>query len=452
MYGAISIIPVAVIIILALITKRALEPMFLGVVVAFLILANGNPFDAFYMIIDKTYIVFAKANTIWLILTTVFLGGLLVVMDKSGGLEGFTKFLMKYLKNRKQALLGTWFLGILICISEYMNAIAIGAAMKGITDKYKVSREMLAYVINATGVSVVAIVPFSAWAAFMGAQMNNGGLIFGNSIMSTYMQAIPFAIYGWLAIISALLVILKIIPIFGPMKEAENRAANGIVYPGITVDSQSENENDKLKGKKRAINFVLPLAIVAFLSVYTEDILVAILGGLILCFAMYLGQKLMSITQFTGHLVKGAEDMVSIIFVFILAYVLQEANTELGLVDYVLSNTLGMINPSILPMLIFIVIGLLSFASGTFWSLAALTFPIVGPLAVGIGANPAMCAGALISGVAFGGHICLYSDTVLMACASTKVSNADFFKTSAPLVAIPAVLTIIIFLFLGFIF
>lgn len=449
MYGVISIIPVSIIIILALITKRALEPMFAGVVVAFLILCKGNPIDAFYMMIDKSYIVFAKEGTIWLILTTIAVGGLLVVIEKSKGLEGFTKLLMKYLKTKKQALLGTWVLGVLICISEYMNAIAVGAAMKGLTDKYKSSREMLAYIINATGVSVVAIVPFSAWAAFMGAQMHSGGMILGDTIMGTYLQAIPFVVYGWLAVLSALLVILGVIPLYGPMKDAEIRAQNGIVYPGLEPEEQ--NESVELEGKERTINFLLPLGVVAFLAVYNGDILVALLGGLIVCFIMYLAQRLMTITQFTGYIIKGAEDMVSIIFVIILAYILVEANNELGLIDFVISNTLGVLNPSILPMLIFVVIGSLAFASGTFWSLAALTFPIVGPLAAGIGANMALCAGALISGVAFGGHICLYSDTVLMACASTKVSNGDFFKTSAPLVAIPAVLSIVIFLILGFI-
>jgi Na+/H+ antiporter NhaC len=101
--------------------------------------------------------------------------------------------------------------------------------------------------------------------------------------------------------------------------------------------------------------------------------------------------------------------------------------------------------------LIFVVIGLLSFGSGSFWGLAAIAFPIVGPLAAALGVPYALASGALISAVCFGGHICIYSDTVILTAASTQVTNVDYFKTSAPLVAIPFVASIIVFLILGFV-
>ena len=137
--------------------------------------------------------------------------------------------------------------------------------------------------------------------------------------------------------------------------------------------------------------------------------------------------------------------------IIILSYVLIDVNGQLGLVKYIVGVALKTVHPAMLPVTIFVVIGLLSFASGSFWGLAAIAFPIVGPLAEALGVNTFLCAGALISAVAFGGHICLYSDTVILASASTQVSNAEYFRTAAPLVAVPFILSAIGFVVLGFI-
>ena len=108
------------------------------------------------------------------------------------------------------------------------------------------------------------------------------------------------------------------------------------------------------------------------------------------------------------------------------------------------------VNPGLLPAVVFVVIGLLSFASGSFWGLAAIAFPIVGPLSAALGVSPLLCGGALISAVCFGGHICLYSDTVILTSASTQVTNAEYLRTSGPLVLVPFVLSAIGFTVLGF--
>ena len=144
-------------------------------------------------------------------------------------------------------------------------------------------------------------------------------------------------------------------------------------------------------------------------------------------------------------------DMFPLIIIILLAYMFVDVNTALGLIDMVTEGASNSLNPSLLPVMIFVVIGLLSFASGSFWGLAAIAFPIVGPLAAALGVPYALASGALISAVCFGGHICIYSDTVILTSASTQVTNVDYFKSSAPLVAIPFGLAIIGFLILGFV-
>jgi Na+/H+ antiporter NhaC len=164
---------------------------------------------------------------------------------------------------------------------------------------------------------------------------------------------------------------------------------------------------------------------------------------------MYLPQRIMNLYKYFASIIKGIVDMLPLLVIIILAYSLQEANTGLGLTDFVIGGALTTISPALLPAMVFIVIGLLSFASGTFWGLAIIAFPIVAPLAEAVGANPLLCAGAVVSAVCFGGHICIYSDTVILTAASTQTTNVDYFKSSFPLVAVPALLAVIAFLILG---
>ena len=309
----------------------------------------------------------------------------------------------KILKTRKMSMLGTWILGIIVCVDDYLNCLAVSAAVRKITDNEKVSREMLAYIINSTGVTVCAIIPFSSWAAFMGGLMEKSDMLGGYSVSGAYIHTIPFMLYGWLAVICVPLFILKVIPLFGPMKKAENRAlTTGEVFSPEAKAQLGElpDEELKFKNKKcRAINFLAPILLVAVLTVTTEDLLIGVFAALALCFIMYLPQRLMTAKEYFNNIMAGLQ----------------------------------------------------SFASGSFWGLAAIAFPIVGSLSAALGVSPLLCGGALISAVAFGGHICLYSDTVILTSASTQITNAEYFRTSAPLVAVPFAIAAIGFIALGFV-
>jgi Na+/H+ antiporter NhaC len=290
----------------------------------------------------------------------------------------------------------------------------------------------------------------------MGTQMENAGMTGELSAVAAYIQAIPFIVYGWLAVLTVPLVILGIIPLFGPMKKANTRA----LETGEVLSPESKaalvelpDEEKSMEGKKlRAINFLAPIILVAIVTVVTEDMVVGLFLAIILCLIMYLPQKLMTFNQFISSLMRGLTDMFPLIIIILLAYMFVDVNTSLGLIDLLIEGATGTVNPALLPVLIFVVIGLLSFASGSFWGLAAIAFPIVGPLALAMGVPFSLASGALISAVCFGGHICLYSDTVILTAASTQVTNVDYFKTSAPLVAIPFVASVIVFLILGFTF
>lgn len=454
-FGFLSLIPVVVIIVSALLLKDTFVSLLLGIAVGFLMIAGGNPVSAFNGFLDSLYSVMTDDNTAWVLLICALFGALVKLITEAGGALGFARMAEKVLKTRPASMIGTWILGIIVCVDDYLNCLAVGAAVRTITDEKRVSREMLAYIINSTGVTVCAIIPFSTWAAFMGGLMEKSDMLGGYSVSGAYIHTIPYTLYGWLAVIFVPLFILKIVPLFGPMKRSEERAlTTGEVFSAEAKAQMVELPDEEAKFKDikcRAINFLAPIVLVAVLTVTTEDLLIGVFAALVLCFVMYIPQRLMSPMEFFRNIMAGLNDMFGMLVVIILSYTLIEVNGQLGLVDFVVEMALKAMNPALLPVTIFVVIGLLSFASGSFWGLAALSFPIVGPLAAALGVNPLLCAGALISAVCFGGHICLYSDTVILTSASTQVTNAEYLRTSGPLVMVPFVLAAVGFAILGFV-
>ncbi|WP_165445174.1 Na+/H+ antiporter NhaC family protein [Bacilliculturomica massiliensis] len=452
-FGVFSLIPVLVIIVFAVITRDTFISLVVGVAVGFLMVSSGNPVDAFNGLLDGLYTVMAESNTAWVLMLCGLFGSLIMLMRESGGVLGFSRLAQKYLKTRKSSVVGAWILGIIVFVDDYLNCLAVGAAVRDITDKHRVSREMLAYIINSTGVTVCAIIPFSTWSAFMGAQMETADMTGGLSVTSAYIHTVPFVIYGWLAVLLVPFFATGILPVFGPMKKAEQRA----LETGKVLSEESSaalvdlpDEEKKFEGKKcRALNFLLPILLVCILTISADDILVGLFAAIALCFVMYIPQRLMSVKRFFGCIMDGLVDMFPTLVIIILSYTLIEVNGQLGLIDFVVGVALKTVSPALLPVTVFVVIGLLSFASGSFWGLAAIAFPIVGPLAAALDANLFLCAGALISAVCFGGHICMYSDTVILTSASTQSTNAEYFRTAAPLVAVPFAASIVIFLALG---
>ncbi|MDD3349746.1 MAG: Na+/H+ antiporter NhaC family protein [Eubacteriales bacterium] len=448
-YGVLSLIPAAIVIVTALLTRRTLEPLLLGSIVGYIIVA-GKGF--FYAWLDAVYTVMMGATTAWVILVCGLFGSLVALLEKSGGAMGFTSITAKAIKSRKAALTGTWILGIIVFIDDYLNALAVGTAMRKITDNYGVPREFLAYVINSTGATVCVLIPFSTWSAFMASQLEASGAAAEGMGTAAYISTIPFILYGWIAVIIVPLFILKVIPVWGPMKKSEKRVLEtGQTFPDSTLAiSQKQEENQVVYEKTpRAINFIVPMVVLGVVCVVTSDMLVGVIVSLVVCILMYLPQKLMKPTELGDVCVEGFKDMVLVLAIVCAAFFLQQANDALGLTPYVIEKVEPILNPTLLPAISFVVIGLLAFATGSFWGVAAIAFPIIVPLATSMDVNALVACGAVISGAAFGSHSCFYSDAVTLTCASSQIQNSDYARTVLPLLVLPFTLGVIAFLIIG---
>ena len=396
-YGALSLIPAVVVIITALMTKRTLEPLLLGSVIGYIILAGKGFFSAW---LDAVYSVMMNATTVWVILVCGLFGSLVALLEKSGGAMGFSAIAARITKTRKSALISTWILGIIIFIDDYLNALAVGAAMRKVTDKYGVPREFLAYVINSTGATVCVIIPFSTWSAFMAGQMEASGAAEAGAGTAVYISTLPYILYAWIAVLVVPLFILKVIPVWGPMKRAEQRVLEtGQTFPDSTASLYSgENQEESALSKEpKAFNFIIPMLILAVVCVITSDMLIGVIIGIVACIVLYAPQRLMKASEFCDTAVNGFKDMVLVLAIVVAAFFLQAANDALGLTPFVIEQVTPILSPTLLPAVSFLVIALLAFCTGSFWGVAAIAFPIIVPLAQTMDVNSLIACGAVIS-------------------------------------------------------
>ena len=448
-YGLLSLVPVIVVVATALISKRTLEALGLGSIVGFIILNKTGFFPAW---LDATIQVLT--DSAWYILVFGIFGTVIALLEKSGGALGFSDLGSKLAKTRGSSLIVTWILGIIIFIDDYLNNLGVGLAMRNITDKYWVSREFLAYVINSTGAAVCVLVPVSTWEVFMATQYEALGVTVNGTGLGAYIASIPYMFYGWVAVLVVPLYALKILPRFGPMKKAEIRAEEkGDVFPA-SYHEKHEAMSESAVGhinKSHAMNFIIPMIVLIAVTIYMEDILYGVIMGVVACAVIYLPQKLMTANEFFDTSLEGFKSMTQVIGIVVAAFILQAANEGLGLTPFVIETVQPLISPKLLPVITFAVIAFLAFATGSFWGIAAISFPIIIPLAQALDANVFMAGAAIVSATAFGSHACFYSDAATLTCAATGLQNIDYAKTSLPLLVVPTGLALVLFTVFGFV-
>lgn len=450
-YGLISLLPVAIVIVMALVTKRTLESLIVGSLVGFLIL-DGKSFLTSW--VSATQEVFGESA--WYILVFGVFGIIILLLEKSGGAQGISQLGTKFAKTRGMALISTWVLGILIFIDDYLNNLGVSVAMRNVTDKFKVSRELLAYMINSTGAAVCVLIPISSWAVFMAGQYESLDVTVNGTGLGAYIASIPYMFYAIIAVIMAPLIAFKIFPLFGPMKKAELRAQAGDVFPPSYYEQLKKNNLEEVKeemdpSKAKAINFILPMVLFVAVTIFTDgDILIGGVCTVIVCAIMFIPQKLMTITEFCDISFKGFTSMSFVTGLVLTSFILGKANERLGLTPYIIDKVEPLLSPALLPVISFLLVAFLAFACGSFWGIIAIVAPIIIPLGIALDCNIYLIGAAIISGTVFASHTCFYADAVTLISAGTQIQNTDYAKTAIPIAAVPVVLSAILYLIFGF--
>lgn len=465
-----ALVPPIVAIGLALITKEVYSSLFVGILMGGL-LYSGFTFEKTFTHIfeDGVIGVLSDSYNVGILVFLVILGTMVSLMNKAGGSAAFGQFAVKKIHSRAGAQLATILLGVLIFIDDYFNCLTVGSVMRPVTDKFKVSRAKLAYLIDATAAPVCIIAPISSWAAAV------TGFVEGEDGFSIFMRAIPYNFYAILTIVMMVGMVLMKVE-FGSMRTHEINAEKGDLYTtpgrpyGLVKDELAET-----KGK--VVDLLIPIVSLIICCVigmlYTggffsgTDFVTAFsqsdasLGltygsffGLIITIGLYQIRRVLKFSECMACIPEGFKAMVPAIMILTFAWSLKAMTDSLGADVYVAgvveASAKGVLN--FLPAIIFVVGCFLAFATGTSWGTFGILIPIV--VAVFQNTNPQLMIisiSACMAGAVCGDHCSPISDTTIMASAGAQCEHVNHVTTQLPYVVVAAAVSFVTYIVAGFV-
>lgn len=473
--GFLSVLPALIAVILAFITRDAIFSLLVACVSGLFIAGGGSP-QSFSLIdaikgVSDLPLLFEKTlgnpDYIWVLQIEIFIGILIGFLQTSGSTVGFVKIMEKKIKSRKQVQIFSWFLSLVIFFSDYFTPLFVGPVMRETSDKSKVSREKLAYILDSTSAPKCVLVPFSGWAVFIaGLLIGYGPIVDKKAAINIFIKSIPFDFYAIFAFSLVLLIAMGIVPDFGPMKKAEKRAVqegkviNDDAIPMMSEELAGMKQAEQIKKQRLFINFVLPLLFIivfslgSFIKTGNPRILEAfmitvfILGGLLWIQRIPLRQIIITALQ-------GIKGVMPAILILTLAFAINLISKDLGAAQYVVESTQNWLTPKLLPILTFTLCAFIAFATGTSWGTYAIMIPIAVPLAFQFsGGEITFSALATIAAVAgggvFGDHCSPLSDTTILSSLGAASDHIDHVKTQLPYALLAAGVSILFYLGLGF--
>ncbi len=448
-YGLLTLLPVFVVIVLAIITRSSFEPLIVGILTACVIAYKGDFLSKF---IEHLTTALTDKNSGWVILVCMLYGSMITMMIRGGGTKGFSDFLLRYVHNRRSALLSAWILGILIFVDDYLHSLSVGAAMKKITDKFNISRELLAYIVHATSAPLCILLPISTWSIFISVILEKEGLVPKGQGMIGYMQAIPFMAFGFVGITLVLLVALGWFPIIGKMKAAELRAAGGVTIPPDPGHASDPEAKDESISKKSKIGyFIWPMVVLIATTVYFD--FDALKGALITNFFVFMYlflDKSLKLRQLSDAILHGFNTILFPIILVILAFALKLVNDDLHLVQYVIAHVEPYMSKEMFPAIAFITLATIAFLTGSSWDLYVIAIPLMVPLSQSLGTNVWVAVSVVVCAGAFGSNTGFFSDSTILSAASTNVPTMQHALTQLPYALIAMLTSTGIYILIGF--
>ena len=444
--GIYTLIPPLVVVLFGIWTRRAFEPLLIGCLVGFVMIAPtafpGNFVDA----LKKTL---QSEDMVWVILVCGMYGSLIQLIIKSGSVMAFGDYILRYVKTRRTALVATWFMGLFIFIDDYMSALATGVTMRKVTDTYKVSREMLAFMVNATAAPMCLLIPMSTWSIYGGSLLETNKIVEKGHAFEGFLNTIPFMFYPWAITIIALLVALGYFPLIGKLKIAEQNAFN---TPSVkTIIETTDNKN--LSNKTNPIHFLLPLSILITATLWLDkDALKGVLVGVSFTFFYYWLTRVMTFAEISDGIFEGFKSMIEALAILTMSYVLKKVGDEMGLTPYVIESVKPFLSKGMLPVVVFLALSFISYTTASSWGLYAVAIPIVIPLAQAIGANVWLSLAAVFSSGGFGSQASFFSDVTVLTSNSTECPNVQLSFAQFPYSIISLIIAALLFLVCGFYF
>ncbi len=485
--GWFSLLPPLVAIVLALIFKEVIAALLAGIWLGALAVAGYNPLQATWRLVDQ-YVVPALGDTdgghTQIVVFSLLLGGMVGIISRNGGTRGVVRAVAPFARNRRRGKVATGLAGLAIFFDDYANTLVVGNTMRPITDRLKVSREKLAYLVDSTAAPVAALVPVSTWVGYE-VSLIGGGLgaaageatgadqafLAGLSPYAVFLETIPYLFYPLLALSFVFLTSLMNRD-FGPMARAEARAASGggVLRPGSRPAAEISESfvNAKEGAPERWWNAgipVLTVVIVVLAGLYASGsaaagadgslrdifgaadpfrtLLWGSLSGCLAAAALSISQRLLDMKECVDAWLGGVKAMMIAMVILILAWSLGDVTTDVGTAAYVSQLLGGNLPLFLLPAVVFITSGAMAFATGTSWTTMAILIPLVIPLTVSLAGGTGFADGSLygillattssvLAGAIWGDHCSPISDTTVLSSTAAACDHVDHVRTQLP--------------------
>lgn len=475
--GWLSLLPPLIAITLAFITRQVLIALFCGVWLGAWFVYDYNIFIGFMKTVDH-YLVSSLADEghAAILIFSLTLGGMVGVISKAGGTQGIVEKLSQYANSPRGGQLATWAMGILIFFDDYANTLVVGNTMRPFTDRLKISREKLSYIVDSTAAPVASVALVSTWIGFQIGLIDDAfkSLGLAQNAYSVFLQSIPYQTYSIFALIFVFMIAFTLRD-FGPMWRAEKRAleTGKVLRDGAQPIADSSalemaaNESTPLRWYNALIPILVVIAVTLLGLYFTgrsalgEEAQTATLGTIfgaadsfaVLMWAAFLGlftaailaltQKLLPLRDIIDAAVSGYKSMMLAAMILILAWAIGEICQDLRTADYVIATTREILSPHFIPFATFAVAAFISFSTGSSWTTMTILTPIVIPIAYKLPADAMMSAslsseilfstvGAILSGSVLGDHCSPISDTTILSSMASAADHVDHVRTQMP--------------------
>ena len=464
-YGFVSLLPPLLAIGLAVYSRQVYLSLAAGIWLGFTISAGWNPAAGLADAIEGTIAILADAGSAKVIVFTFMIGALIAVVEANGGMQGFVRWVedRKWVTDGRRAQVLAWFIGLVIFIESNLTILVAGSVCRPLFDRFKVSREKLAYIIDSTSAPVCILIPFNAWGAYILGIL--AGLGVGDPL-TAFLIAIPLNFYAITALVVAGIAAWTGFE-FGPMRKAEERTRGGQVAweHAVTLADPGEIAPAPAEGVElRPRNMILPIVVmVACMPVFmlitgggdmsqgsgSTSVLWAVMVGLGVGWALALAQGSLDLDGLTKVSLKGAGALTGMALVLWLAITLGGVTDSLGTGDYVAGIVGGRVPNVLLLPLVFVVAAGIAFATGSSWGTFAIMLAVAVPLAGALGLPPSPFVAAVLSGGIFGDHCSPISDTTIISSLASGTDHIEHVRTQLPYALVAGGLAIVGFGILG---
>jgi len=451
----VSVLPAVIAIGTALITKQVMISLFAGIWLGCTILGGWNPILGIRDALEAMVAVFADRGNVLILIFSALIGSFVALTQRSGGVLGFVDWIVErgYVRTARGARVLPTLIGLGLFLESNLTCLVSGAVARPLFDRFRLPREKLAYLCDATAAPVCVLFPLNAYGAVILGILGSQGV---EAPMTLFLTSIPFNFYCLITIGLALVIAISGRD-WGPMARAETRAreTGQLVAAGATpLVSDDVMSLTPMEGVlPRARNMIVPtaslLAMVAGGLILTDgDASTAIFWGMsfavFVASAMYVGQKIFTVQEAIDTTMRGIGGLIPVIVLIVLAFALGSVSRELHAGEFLAGLASDFLHPIWLPALLFLIAGIASFSTGTSWGTFAIVLPIGLSVGTTLGLDPRLMVGAVVGGSIFGDHCSPISDTTIVASLAAGSDHIDHVNTQLPYALVTGLATVIL--------